>query len=436
MFRFLTLLISSVSMLAAQVVVLSHVRLIDGSGAAPVEDATIVMAEGKIREIGPSANVKIPSGAEVRELRDKTVVPGIINLHGHVGNVKGIETGRELFTRENVLRNLGTYAKYGVTTTTSMGTDEDLMIEIRDDIRQGRERTTRVFTALQGFTSRQGYPTQAPGVKGVAQEVFSAAQSRAWVDGLADKHADVVKMWVDSHHGEFNKLSPSLYGAIIAQAHKRGLLAFAHVYELADAKGLVDAGIDVLAHSVRDQEVDAELISKMKEKGTFYIPTMARELTTFAYAESPAWLDDPFFLEDADPAAVEGVKTTIKAAQSDPKLIAQGKSDLAMAMKNVKKLWDAGVNVAFGTDTGPAGRFPGYLEHMEAKLMIEAGLTPAQVIEAWSKRCSEALRIDKEFGTLAKGKAADLVVLDADPLADILNTRKIHAVYIAGAKIN
>ena len=435
MFRLPSLLLVAAASLGAQNLVLNHVRLIDGTGAAPVEDAAIVIEGGVIRYAGPAAEAKAPENAQTVDLEGKTVVPGIINLHGHVGNVKGLEQNNEFYTRENVIDNLKTYAKYGVTTTTSMGTDEDLIVEIRDERRRDAIEGARVFTALQGFTTMGGYPTQAPGVKGVAQETATAAQGRARVDQLAEKGADLVKMWVDGHHGQFQKLPPEMYEAIIDQAHKRDLLAFAHVYELEDAKGLVRAGIDILGHSVRDSEADQELIDLLKKNNVTYVPTLTREKSTYVYSEPPEWLDDPFFTQSVEDETIEAVKTDLKAAQSDAKVIEQGKQDFEMASKNLAKLHEAGVMIAFGTDTGPPGRFPGYFEHWEAELMVDAGLEPMEVIETWSAGSAKALEIAKEFGTLEKGKVADLIVLDANPLDDIRNTRKIHAVYMGGKRV-
>ena len=421
--------------LSAQVIALKNVRLIDGTGGRAIENATLVLASGKIRNAGPASKIKMPGEAEVVDLAGKTVMPGIINLHGHVGMVKGLSQDMVNYTRENAEAQLKTYAMYGVTTTTSMGTDAELILDIRDEQRRGKVNGARVFTALQGFTAIAGYPTHAPGVKGVAQEAATAAQARAWVNRLADKGADVVKMWVDDHHETFEKLSPGVYSAIIEQAHKRDMLAFAHLYELADAKGLVNAGLDVIAHSIRDAEVDDQLIAAMKKNKVTYVATLSREQSTFVYADSPAWLDDAFFRKGVDDDTIQAVKTTLKAKQAkDPEREINIKG-LEIAMKNLKKLSDAGVRIGFGSDTGPPARFSGYFEHWEMELMVKSGLTPAEVITAASKTSAEALGISKNFGTLEKGKAADLIVLNSNPLDDILNTRDIHSVYLAGRKL-
>ncbi len=430
-FLFLILLVS----LPGQIIVLSHIRLIDGTGRPALEDASIVVGGGKIRAIGPASRIKTPQGAQVIDLSGKTIMPGMINLHGHVGMVSGLSQDMKHYTRENAVAQLRVYAQYGVTTTTSMGTDHDLILDIRDQQRRGKVSGARVFTALQGFTTLNGYPTHAPGIKGVAQEVATAAQARAWVNKLADRGADVIKMWIDDHHDTFKKIPPAVYRAIISQAHKRGLLAFAHLYELDDAKGLVRAGLDVMAHSIRDREVEDELIALLRKNKVTAVATLSREKSTFAYADSPAWLDDPFFQRGTTPEIIQALKTTLKkkqAADPEREINIQG---LKIAMRNLKKLSDAGVRIGFGSDSGPPARFPGYFEHWEMELMAQAGLTPMQIIQAATKTSAEALKIAKNFGTLEKGKAADFIVLDKNPLDDIRNSRAIHSVYLAGQRL-
>lgn len=433
----LTLLALPVLLSAQEPVLIEHATLIDGSGGAPLPDAAILIENGRIRAVGPASEVSAPKGTKVIDAAGKTVIPGIINLHGHVGMTKGLVQAQENYTRENVLDGLKTYAAYGVTTTTSLGTDLDLVTEIQNELDEGKlPGHTRVITALQGFTYRNGYPTQAPGVKGLAQEVTSVDDARRRVDSLANRGAQIVKMWVDDHHDTFDKLTPELYGAIIDQAHRRGLLVAAHLYELEDAKGLVDAGLDIIAHSVRDQEVDHALIRRLLAKGVTYSPTLTREQSTFAYADSPAWLADPFFLKHLDSEIVSTLQSATKETQQKDPERHWNVDGYHMAMRNLKRLADAGVAIGFGTDTGPPGRFPGYFEHWEAELMVEAGLTPMQVIQSFSKDASRALAIDRERGTLAEGKLADLIILDKSPLGNIRNLREIHLVMIGGYQVS
>ena len=434
--RLAVLFLLPVLAIAQGPLVIKNVTLIDGSGGPPTLNATVVVIGERIALIGEGGTLQISDGAEIIDGQGKTLIPGIINLHGHVGLTKGLVQAQENYTRANLIDNLRTYASYGVTTTTSMGTDLDLVVGVRDAVNQGRlPGLARVVPALRGFTTKDGYPTQAPGVKGLALEVATPEEAREHVDKLAVAGADVVKMWVDSHHGNFEKLGSNVYEAIIDQAHHRGLLAAAHLYELADAKRLAEAGLDLIVHSVRDAEVDRGLIRRLLARGITYAPTLTREQSTYVYADSPAWLDDPFFTSGVDASIVQGLRTTIRDTQSKDPEQQINRENFRMAMRNLKKLSDAGVKIGFGTDTGPPGRFPGYFEHWEAELMVQAGMTPMQVIVSFSKNSSEGLGIDRDFGTLAEGKVADMILLNRNPLGNIRNLRDIHAVYLAGQAV-
>ncbi len=435
--RLLTLIFLLPLLAAAQhPLVIRNVTLIDGSGGPPTLNATVIVIGDRIALIGEGGTLAISDDAQIIDGRGKTLIPGIINLHGHVGLTKGLVQAQENYTRDNVIDNLRLYAQYGVTTTTSMGTDMDLVVGVRDAVNQGRlPGLARVITALQGFTTKDGYPTHVPGVKGLAVEVATGDEARREVDKLADKGAELVKMWVDSHHGKFEKLPLRLYRSIIDQAHRRGLLAAAHLYELADAKRLADAGLDLIVHSVRDAEVDRGLIRRLLARGIVYAPTLTREQSTFVYADSPAWLDDRFFSARVDASIIQGLRTTMRERQSEDPEQSINRENFRMAMRNLKTLADAGVKIGFGTDTGPPARFLGYFEHWEAELMVQAGLTPMQVIVAFSRNSAEGLGIDRDFGTLAEGKVADMILLNSNPLGNIRSLRDIHTVFIGGQAV-
>jgi imidazolonepropionase-like amidohydrolase len=423
--------------LAAPAFAISGATIWDGSGGAPIRDGVIVVSEGRIQAIGPSASTPIPKGATVISGEGKTLIPGLINAHGHVGMTKGLKSGPENYSEENVLAQLRQYARYGVTTVQSLGTDFEPMFKLRGPARDNEAPRATVFTAGRGFTNKQGYPAVLPGNAGVPREVEDFEEVRKNVEELARQRVDVVKIWVDDHWGHYKKIRPELYRAIIEEAHKRGLRVMAHMFYLEDARQLVAAGIDGLAHSVRDKEVDDALISLMKVKKTFAVATLVREESTFIYATPPAFLDDPFFNRWTDPEIIRQLKdpaygARIKADPDLPKYPGQ----FAMAKKNLKKLSDAGVHIAFGSDTGPPSRFQGYFEHRELELMVAAGLTPAQALLAATSNSAKALRISGSFGSLAAGKRADMILLDADPLTDIRNTRKINKVWIGGREVN
>jgi imidazolonepropionase-like amidohydrolase len=420
---------------SAETIVLKNFTLIDGTGKAPLANASMVVTDGRIRNVGPASNLKLPDGSQVQDLSGRYVMPGIINLHGHLGNTKGLVQDPKNYTPENLDANLHTYASYGVTTVISMGSDQELVLQRRAEQRAtGRPKTTRIYTALRGFTGKGGYPTTAQGMKGVPFEIETPEDAKKDVDYLASKKVDLVKIWVDDHFGRERKIPLDLSKAIIDNAHRHNLKVAAHIFYYEDARNLVNAGLNALAHSVRDKDVDDAFISTMKSHNAWMAAaTLTRELSSFTYASMPAWLDDPFFTRSVTAEVVRTLKTPgQKAIASDPRY----STALEVAKRNLKRLVDAGVKYGFGTDTGPPGRFPGYFEHLEMQLMSEAGLTPMQIILAATRNGAEFLDATKDLGTLETGKWADLIVLSRNPLDDIKNTRTIETVMIAGQKVN
>lgn len=414
----------------AETKVLKNFTLIDGTGQPAASEISMVIVDGWIQSVGPAANIKAPAGADVVDLTGKFVMPGIINLHGHVGTTVDMQQDAKFYTRENVERQLHTYATYGVTTVVSLGTDFDPIYQVRADQRaSGRPHEARVYTAGRGFVAKGGYPPSG----GMRYEVETPADCARDVAELAAKKVDFVKIWVDNRFGKGRKLPIELSRAIIADARRHGLKVVAHIVNLDDAKELVDAGIYGLAHSVRDRPVDPALMDAMKKHGAWQMAaTLTREISTFIYIQPPKFLDDPFFTRSVPPQVIQALKSPqyIGRIQSDPDF-SKFEGLLEMAKQNLKRIADAGVKLGFGTDSGPPGRFQGYFEQWELELMTGAGLTPAQVITAATKSSAEFLGA-KDLGTLERGKWADLVVLSKNPLDDIRNTRSIESVYIAG----
>ncbi len=422
----------------AEVKILQNFTLIDGKGGKPIPDAVMAIDNGRITYAGPKAGFKTPAGATTTDLTGKFIMPGIINLHGHLGNTIDLVQDPKNFTRANLEKNLKLYASYGVTSVLSMGTDNDLAFKVRAEQRAGRPTMTRIYTAGRGFTCVNGYPTKAQGMKGVPYEVATPADAKKDVDEDAAKNVDVIKIWVDDHLGAYPKIPIELSKAIIDEARAKNLNTVAHVFYLDDVKKLVDAGLHGLSHSVRDKPVDAELIASMKKHGAWQqAATLTREISTFIYAEPQAFYNDPFFTRSVSPKVITTLKSPEyrKSITADPHF-AQYPAFLETAKKNLKRLADAGVKYGFGTDTGPPARFPGYFEHWEMELMVDAGLTPMQVIQAATKNSAEFLNVSKDFGTLEAGKWADLIVLGKNPLDNIKNTRTLETVFIAGNKAN
>lgn len=417
--------------------VLTNFTLIDGNGGAPRQRAALVAQDGRITYVGPAGQLKTPAGAVAQDLSGKFVMPGMIDLHVHVAESDGaVQDPKRTFTRANVEKDLRLYASYGVTSVLSMGSDQPLVWEIREAQRRGRPNMARFYTAGRGFTVLEGFPTNQGNIPGVPYEISDPKQAVGWVGELAAHHPDVVKIWVDDRFGDFKKTPINLSSAIIDQAHKHKLKVAAHVFYLDDAKKLAAANLDAFAHSVRDKVVDAELIRLMKQHGTWQIPTLTRDSTPFEFEHPEKFLNDPFFMRAAPPLWIANLKSPafLKAMVSD-KHWSEYPGLLKNSQQNLKRLADGGVRYGFGTDAGVPGRVPAYLAHEELLLMREAGLTPMQIIVAATKSSAEFLGA-RDLGTIEKGKWADLLVLGADPLADLRNSRKIDSVYVAGNKVN
>lgn len=397
-------------------IALTGARLIDGTGREPIDPATLVVSDGRVAAVGASGAVEIPSGADEIDLAGKTIVPGLVNAHAHLNN-----GDPALPAREQLLTQLRLYRSYGVTTVQSLGDDGDSSIAVRDEQAGGALDGARLF------------------VSGVGVTPADVEEARRTIDGQAELGVDIIKTRLE---GNENDMAPEVFQALISRAHERGLRVAAHVYYLDDANALIDAGVDVLAHSIRDQDVDQAFIDRLNERGIGYIPTLTRDLSVFVYETAPEFFDDPFFLRGIESfapnrAQLEQLLTPEAQDRMRNSEEAQAiKAALEQANRNLARLADGGVAIAMGTDSGTSlGRWQGYFEHVELAMMVEAGLTPMQALVAATGDAARVMQLD-EVGTLEPGKWADLLVLDADPLDDILNTRRIDSVWMAGLRLD
>ncbi len=399
----LALLVAAPLAAQSRVVAYTGATLIDGAGHAPIPNATLVVRDGRVAAVGPSASTPVPAGAERVRLDGKTVIPGLINTHGHVSSVHDLET----------------YAAYGVTTVFSLGGEPAPVFAARAAQNTPALRHARVYVA------------------GPVVTATTVDEARTQVAAVAALHVDIVKIRVDDNLGTTPKMPPAVYRAVMTAAHERGLRVATHLFYLADAKDLLDAGSDFIAHSVRDANVDEALIAKLKARNVCYTPTLMREVSTFVYESTPEWLSDPRFLAHANAEWVANAKDPKKQAEMRASASAQRyKAALEVASRNLAALSRGGVSIAMGTDTGPAGRFQGWFELMELELMVKAGLTPSQALQSAWRDAARCTKLDRDLGTLEPGKWADFVALDASPLADIANVKKISGVWIAGNAVS
>jgi imidazolonepropionase-like amidohydrolase len=428
----------SIAEVGNQVVVLAGARLIDGSGRPAVENSTVLIEGDKISAVGQGP-IKYPAEAHVIDCRDKTIIPGLISDHSHIGVVDGTSVKPENYNRENILRQLKQYEAYGVTTVTALGLNAPSFYQLRADQHEGRSPGADVFGADRGIGAPSGAPPAAllPIGKDQIYRPETPEEAKADVREMADRHTDLIKIWVDPLLDTASTMKPEIYQAVIAEAHRLGLRVAAHIYYLQDAKEVLRAGVDIIAHGVRDKPVDAEFINEMKARSAFYIATIGLDEASYIYAEQPDWMKGTFFQTALQPA--------LRAQLSDPGYlnkmrtnprVAIFKKAVATNKENLKALFDSGARIGFGTDSGAIPlRIPGWAEHHELQLMVESGLTPMQALDCATGNAAALLKLT-DRGVLEPGKLADFVILTANPLDDITNTEKIVAVWHRGKKVS
>ena len=369
-------------------------RLIVGDGRV-IENATLLVEGTKIAQAGAAADVRVPAGATRVNLAGKTVMPMVIDTHVHLSD-----------TRDALIRDLKMRAYYGVSAALSMGTDGYGLLDMRDETIPG---AARFRSAGRGITMPEPGPTTVP------YWITTAAEGRKAVEELAARKVDIVKIWVDDRDGKYKKLTPEMYGAIIDEAHKRGLRVTAHIFNLEDAKGLIRAGVDVFAHGIRDKDIDDEVVAIFKQRPNL---VLTPNLPDRGVKADLNWLRAG--LPPDEFAKLEKANTDRPKAQAL----------FGIQARNVAKLNAAGVRITLGTD----GNRP-WGPHEEMLDMVSAGMTPMQVIVAATRNSAELLRL-ADAGTLQAGKSADFIVLDANPLDDITNKRRISAVILRGAAVD
>jgi imidazolonepropionase-like amidohydrolase len=389
--------------------------LIDGSGGDPIQNGVLLIQDGRVLVIGSRDKISVPKDAVVKDVTGKTIIPGLINAHGHVGDVKGIEGGH--YSTQNIIDNLSIYARYGITTVVSLGGDKKDSESIRAANDSAATQRARLFIAGDVITGS------------------TTDEALKMIDSNHSMGVDFMKIRVDDNLGTSPKMSEAVYRAVIKRSHELGYKIATHMYYQEDARKLLDAGTDMLAHSVRDVPVDESFIKLLKEKNVCYCPTLTRELSTFVYGDTAEFFNDPFFFKEFDSLTIKPLLDPARQQQiRNSQSAITYKQQLPTAMKNLKTLCDSGVPVVFGTDSGIPTRFMGYFEHLEMEMMAEAGLTPMQIIVSATKNAAQYLGLD-DLGTLSTGHWGDFIILDSDPLRDIKNIRKISTVFVGGKEV-
>jgi len=368
-------------------------RIIVGDGTT-IEKGTIVVNGGTIQAVG--ANVQVPAGAMRVNLAGKTVMPMLIDTHIHAPDEVG----------QNV-RDMKRRAYWGVSAAMSMGTEtKDTSLKQRGQDVAGQ---ARILSAGRGITGVE------KGREPAAYWIANEQEARKAVQDNAAKRVDIIKIWVDDRDGTVPKLTPAQYGAVIDEAHKANIRVTAHIFSLEDGKGLLKANIDAFAHGVRDRDVDDEFMALVRSKPNLVLNP---NLPGRGAPTDLSFLQGKISAEEYA-NAMKGNVANAKAAEA-----------FGIQARNLKRMNDAGTRVVLGTD----GNIP-WEPHREMENMVVAGMTPMQVIVASTSRAAEFLRLTNQ-GAIQQGKSADFIVLDANPLDNITNTRRINAVYHKGQAVN
>lgn len=400
-------------------------RLIPGDTRPVIERSAFLVEGDTITWVGRAGDRRPPGGATRVDLTGKTVMPALIDGHNHIGlvNEKDGSNTKSNYTRANLVDQLQRYAYYGTAATMSMGLEADLDVawQLRDEQVPG---AARFLTVGQGIaaTSMAGPPGEAR--LGIPRGAATTDEGRAQVRALDARKVHFVKVWVDDRDGAAPKLAPDVYRAIIDEAHRRGMEVLAHLGRttaLADAKDLFKSGIDGFVHTVRDRDVDDEYLSLVKAHPRVW---------TGPNIPSPGEsADDLTALAETQPAsAMARMREDLRkrtAAGNPPNALFE------LHCRNLKRIHDAGMVIGMGTD----GTGDGFGPHQQIAYYTRCGFTPAEAIRAATSVNARVLRLSR-LGTMAKGQEASFLVLDASPLDDILNTRRISAVYLRGAEVD
>ena len=411
-------------------------RVIVGDGRV-IDDGAVLVRGERIVRVGSAAEVTAPPGASVVDLTGRTLLPALVNTHAHLGWEGYRSWGSGNFTRENLVDHLHRHAYYGVGTIISTGSDrEEIALEVRQAQRVGEVGGAR-YLVSPGVGTPGGGPnprfTNDAGWWGL-NGVSSPAEARAVVRAAAARGVRILKIWVDARderRGARVKLHPDIYAAALDEAQVRDIRVIAHATTLEDHKRLLEAGCRRFIHMPYDVAVDDEYLALAASRNAYIVPTIGMVTRREPYRR-PVY-DDPFFQEQVPREVVAMLRDAAEgAAGGGSPRTAADEARARVIRDNFRRIRE---HVILGTDAGAVGDFFGYADHLELELFVRLGMTPAEAIVAATTRAARAFGLI-ETGAVEAGRVADLLVLDANPLDDIRNTRQIAAVYLRGVEVD
>jgi len=406
-------------------VFISGAKLIVGDGSQPIEKGIILITNGVIEQVGKDKEFYAPKGSASFDVEGRTIMPTLVNLHAYPGLSNAGDFGSKNYNRESLTADLSRYNYYGVGALVAGADSEGLAFQVRDEQKQGKSAGAQLHSSGRGIAAKGSSGV----LDGMPILIGSADEGRKAVSQLVDLKADVVVLWA-------NGLKSDAISAVIDEAHKHNLKALVDAPDLSEAKDAVRAGANALISSVTDKEVDDELISMMKEKKTALAPSLTSLEAKFTYADKPKWPGEQAMREVYDPSlsAYLTDDVTVNKFKRNSQLAAY-RQQYETATKNLKKLGDAGVAIAFGSGSGLADTFPGYFEHRELELMVKAGLSPMAAIKAATSVSAEVLGA-KDLGTLVAGKKGSFMIVSNNPSETITDSKGIDDVYIDGKQLD
>lgn len=410
---------------------LRNANVLDVATGVVRPNTDVRIAHGRVQELG--ANLQADD-ATVVDLTERYLMPGLISLHVHPGTMVGLRMDTNGLSPERMKHDLQVWLRYGVTTVQAMGTDRDFTWDVQREQRQGEFLGARLFSVGHGFGVRNGippFPMDPPG----PVHATEPHEIREVLEDLAVQGASGVKLWFDDGLGKFPKMAPEVAQTIIDGCGELGLPSYAHVHYVDDAKLLIGFGLQVLAHMPRDRQADRELLDLMRERGVAVIPTLTVPETLVIYANRPAFVDDPLFGRFLPPGSREYLRdeALLASIRSHPEHPVR-RAELDFALRNTGLMYRAGVKIAFGTDTGVLNRVIGFYEHRELELLVQCGVSPADALRMATVTAARTLGQGNALGEIAPGRRADVVVLRANPLEHITNTRTIESVWLDGVR--
>ncbi|HEY6333141.1 MAG TPA: amidohydrolase family protein [Blastocatellia bacterium] len=427
-------------MLTSKTIFIRNVRLLDGTSGPPILNASVLIERGRVAKVD-RGEIEPPASALILDGSGKTVMPGLIDMHAHLlsGGFDTLTEHIDSYDFAVEKRALAQMLYWGVTTVYNPVQPLETVRQLREFVKENPGRAPRIFLSGPGFTSPGGWAGSLLPIARIEPQDEATAERE--VNRLADASVDILKIYYDAQCCAFvsplPRLARPVMERIIETAHRRGLKVMVHAYDIENHKDALRAGADIMAHSAVTAAVDEEYIALARDHKSLYLATLSVYNDAFDEDSLRSFIAQTFVRESVarptlhslgEQGPLGGFLKSVKHEYL--------KNQLPTIKKNLATVFESGVPIGVGPDTGVMGAFPGISVHREMELMVEAGVPAHAVLSAASSAVARYLRLENDVGTVAEGKTADLVILDGNPLDDIRNTRRIAAVIKEGLLVN